>query len=47
MGLFDAARRTMRLSSLPSGDKQSTLLSMFVFSMQHGMLWVGNPILPK
>jgi NAD(P)H dehydrogenase (quinone) len=30
---------------LPSGDKQSTLMSMFVFSMQHGLLWVGNPIL--
>jgi NAD(P)H dehydrogenase (quinone) len=35
------------VSSLPSGDKQSTLLSLFVFSMQHGMLWVGNPILPE
>ena len=35
------------VSSLPSGDKQSTLLSMLVFSMQHGMLWVGNPILPE
>ncbi len=35
------------VSSLPSGDKQSTLLSMFIFSMQHGMLWVGNPILPE
>ena len=35
------------VSSLPSGDKQSTLLSMFVFSMQHGMLWVGNPIMPE
>lgn len=35
------------VSSLPSGDKQSTLGSMFVFSMQHGMLWVGNPILPE
>jgi NAD(P)H dehydrogenase (quinone) len=35
------------VSSLPSGDKQSTLISMFVFSMQHGMLWVGNPILPE
>ena len=34
------------VSSLPSGDKQSTLISMFVFSMQHGMLWVGNPFLP-
>lgn len=35
------------VSSLPAGDKQSTLFSMFVFSMQHGMLWVGNPILPE
>lgn len=35
------------VSSLPAGDKQSTLLSMFIFSMQHGMVWVGNPILPE
>jgi NAD(P)H dehydrogenase (quinone) len=35
------------VSSLPAGDKQSTLTSMFVFSMQHGMLWVGNPFLPE
>ena len=35
------------VSSMPAGDKQSTLLSMFVFAMQHGMLWVGNPILPE
>ncbi len=35
------------VSSLPAGDKQSTLTSMFVFSMQHGMVWVGNPFLPE
>jgi multimeric flavodoxin WrbA len=35
------------VSSLPAGDKQSTLMAMFVFCMQHGMLWVGNPILPE
>lgn len=35
------------VSSLPAGDKQSTLLSMLTFSMQHGMLWIGNPILPE
>lgn len=35
------------VSSLPAGDKQSTLMSMFVFCMQHGMLWVGNPVLPE
>ena len=27
------------VSSLPAGDKQSTLGAMFTFSMQHGMLW--------
>jgi multimeric flavodoxin WrbA len=35
------------VSSLPSGDKQSTLMSMWVFAMQHGMLWVGNPVMPE
>lgn len=35
------------VSSMPSGDKQSTLMSMMVFCMQHGMLWVGNPIIPE
>ena len=35
------------VSSLPSGDKQSTLQSMVTFCMQHGMIWVGNPILPE
>lgn len=35
------------VSSLPAGDKQSTLLSMLVFCMQHGMVWVGNAQLPE
>jgi len=35
------------VSSLPAGDKQSTLVSLFTFCMQHGMLWVGNPIIPE
>ena len=35
------------VSSLPAGDKQSTLMAMFVFAMQHGMLWMGNPVLPE
>ncbi|MDG1581751.1 flavodoxin family protein [Pseudomonas sp. GOM6] len=35
------------VSSLASGDKQSTLMSLFVFAMQHGLIWVGNPILPE
>ncbi|MGE0331647.1 MAG: flavodoxin family protein [Ramlibacter sp.] len=37
----------LTVSALPSGDKQSTLISMFVFAMQHGMVWVGNAILPE
>jgi NAD(P)H dehydrogenase (quinone) len=45
--LKDKLAAGFTVSSLPSGDKQSTLLSMFIFSMQHGMLWVGNPILPE
>ena len=35
------------VSSLPAGAKQYTLMSMWVFAMQHGMVWVGNPILPE
>lgn len=35
------------VSSLPAGDKQSTLISMFTFAMQHGMVWIGNAILPE
>ena len=35
------------VSSLPAGDKQSTLMSMFVFGMQHGMVWIGNPFAPE
>lgn len=35
------------VSALPAGDKQSTLISMFTFAMQHGMVWVGNPFLPE
>lgn len=35
------------VSSLPSGDKQSTLQSIVTFCMQHGMIWVGNPVLPE
>lgn len=35
------------VSALPSGDKQTTLIGLFTFCMQHGMLWMGNPILPE
>jgi multimeric flavodoxin WrbA len=46
-GLAGKLAAGFTVSSLPAGDKQSTLMSMFVFAMQHGMLWVGNPILPE
>ena len=46
-GLRGKLAAAFTVSSLPSGDKQSTLLSLFVFSMQHGMLWMGNPVLPE
>lgn len=35
------------VSSLLTGDKQSTLISLFTFCMQHGMLWVGNAFCPS
>lgn len=35
------------VSSLPAGDKHTTLVAMFTFAMQHGMLWMGNPVLPE
>lgn len=35
------------VSGSPSGDKQLTLISMAVFAAQHGMLWVGNAMLPE
>ncbi len=35
------------VSGSPSGDKLNTLISMTIFSAQHGMMWVGNPIIPE
>jgi NAD(P)H dehydrogenase (quinone) len=35
------------VSGSPSGDKQTTLISMVVFAAQHAMLWVGNDIFPE
>jgi NAD(P)H dehydrogenase (quinone) len=29
------------ISSTPSGDKSTALLSSYVCAMQHGMIWVG------
>jgi NAD(P)H dehydrogenase (quinone) len=46
-GLKGKVATGFTVSSLPVGDKQSTLMSMFVFGMQHGMVWVGNPFLPE
>lgn len=46
-GLKGKLASAFTVSSLPAGDKQSTLMSLFVFASQHGMLWVGNPFLPE
>ena len=35
------------VSGSPSGDKLNSLISMVVFSAQHGMLWVGNSVFPE
>ncbi len=45
--LKDKLASGFTVSALPSGDKQSTLISMFTYSMQHGMVWVGNPVPPE
>ena len=45
-GLVGKLAAGFTVSSLPAGDKQSTLMSMFVFAMQHGMLWVGAGMMP-
>jgi multimeric flavodoxin WrbA len=34
------------ISGSPSGDKLNTLQSLMIFAMQHGMIWVGNAVLP-
>jgi NAD(P)H dehydrogenase (quinone) len=33
-------------SASQSGDKLSTLTEIFIFAMQHGMIWVGLGLLP-
>jgi NAD(P)H dehydrogenase (quinone) len=33
-------------SSNPSGDKVNTINGIFLLAMQHGMIWVGEGILP-
>lgn len=34
-------------SGSPSGDKLSTLLQIFIFAQQHGMLWQGLGVMPN
>ena len=35
------------VSGSPSGDKQTSLITMVVFATQHSMLWVGNDTFPE
>ena len=44
--LKDKLAAGFTVSALPSGDKQSTLISMFVFAMQHGLLDTLSPFEP-
>ncbi len=34
------------VSASQSGDKLSTLIQLAIFAAQHGMVWVGNDLLP-
>lgn len=34
-------------SSNPSGDKLNSLMGIFILAMQHGMVWVGEGVLPE
>jgi NAD(P)H dehydrogenase (quinone) len=34
-------------SASVSGDKQSTLYTLFTLSQQHGMIWVGTGMMPS
>ncbi len=34
-------------SASMNGDKDSTIHYLFTFAMQHGMIWVGNGLLPS
>lgn len=34
-------------SGNPSGDKLQTLMALMVNAMQHGMIWVGNGLMPN
>ncbi|MFZ4402910.1 MAG: flavodoxin family protein [Pseudobdellovibrionaceae bacterium] len=35
------------VSGSPSGDKLNTLVSLSIFAAQHGMIWIGNHIIPE
>ncbi len=35
------------VSGSPSGDKLNTLVTLAIFAAQHGLIWVGNHIIPE
>lgn len=45
-GWKDKLAAGFTISASQSGDKLNTLVQMAVFAAQHGMLWVGNDLLP-
>lgn len=45
-GWKDKLAAGFTVSASQSGDKLNTLIQLAVFAAQHGMLWVGNDLLP-
>jgi len=45
-GWKDKLAAGFTVSASQSGDKLNTLLQLAVFAAQHGMIWVGNDLLP-
>lgn len=45
-GWADKIAAGFTVSASQSGDKLATLMQLSVFAAQHGMVWVGNSILP-
>lgn len=40
--LMDKLAAGFTVATYPSGDKLSTIIQLFIFAAQHGMIWVNN-----
>jgi len=45
-GWKDKLAAGFTVSASQSGDKLNTLIQMSIFAAQHGMVWIGNDLLP-